>query len=249
MNGYVKLKQAGIEQADFAGRNMILVVKGEQAGGQLERMCGLIFPRVVLVDYNHAYMRKDLSSDEGETRPVNPALEFWGKYLFRDIAGWVPGSWSDIKIQQQWLLWRFCHWNRKEMYRPVPQWMLDHLVQLQPQPSAENQGRTNTSGAHGHAAPTASSIRTYSSQRSSPGNETTPTSSSTTACQVAQHPFGAASLQWSGSSGPSNSAKNRSRTAIIPKSEGEMGAAFWSPNVKAFERQPAQFKDGNLFQI
>lgn len=86
MDGYVRLKQAGIVQADFAGRNIILVINSE-AGVALEKMCGLLFPRVVLVDYNHAYMREDLSADEHETRPVNPALEFWGKYLFTDIAG------------------------------------------------------------------------------------------------------------------------------------------------------------------
>lgn len=120
MNGYVSLKQAGIEQADFAGRNIFLVINSEEPGVQLEKMCGLILPRIVLIDYNHAYMRQDLSSDEFETRPVNPAFEFWSKYLFRDIAGWVPGQWSDIKIQQQWLLRRFCQCDRQELYRPVP---------------------------------------------------------------------------------------------------------------------------------
>jgi hypothetical protein len=134
MDGYVKLKQAGIEQADFAGRNIFLVIN-EEPGVRLEKMYGLILPRIVLVDYNNAYMRRDLSSDGLETRPVNPALEFWRNYLFRDIAGWVPGRWSDVKIQQQWLLRRFCGFDRQKLYRPVPQWMLDHFAQLRPQGS------------------------------------------------------------------------------------------------------------------
>ena len=134
MDGYVKLKQAGIEQADFAGRNILLVIN-EEPGVQLEKMCSLILPRIVLVDYNNAYMRRDLSSDELETRPVNPAQEFWRNYLFRDIAGWVPGRWSDVKIQQEWLLRRFCGFDRQKLYRPVPQWMLDHFAKLHPQGS------------------------------------------------------------------------------------------------------------------
>lgn len=250
MDGYVRLKQAGIEQADFAGRNIVLVINIDEPGIQLEleKICGLIVLRIVLVDYNHAYMREQLSSDELETRPVNPALEFWGKYLFRDIAGWVPGSWSDIKIQQQWLLSRFCQCNRQE-YRPVHQWMLDHLAQLQPQSSAENQGRTNTTAAYAHVPPAASSTRTFISQRSPPGNETTSTTITTTDDQAAQHPHGAENSQRSAFDGPSNSAENGSRRRSPPKTRGKLDSAFWSPNVEAFARQPPLFKDGNLFQI
>jgi hypothetical protein len=137
MDGYVKLKQAGIEQADFAGRNIFLVINHglEEPGIKLEKMCGLIFPRIALVDYNNAYMRRDLSSDGSETRPVNPALVFWGNYLFRDIAGWVPGTWSRVEIQQQWLLQRFCGHDQQKLYRPVPQWMLDRISLLRRQGS------------------------------------------------------------------------------------------------------------------
>lgn len=131
MDGYVKLLQAGIEQADFAGRNIILVINQEKCAVQPEKMCGLILPRIVLVDYNNASIRRDLPSDEVDTRPINPALEFWGNYFFEDIAGWVPGRWRDVKIQQQWVLRRFCGCEQQKLYRPVPKWMLDRMSQLQ----------------------------------------------------------------------------------------------------------------------
>ena len=135
MDGYVKLRQAGIVQGDFAGRNIVLVTRNEESGVQLEKICGLILPRIVLVDYNQAYRRRDFSPDEVETRPVNPAMEFWREYLFRDIAGWVPGRWSDVEVQQQWLLQRFCGHDRQASYRPVPQWIMGRFALLHPQGS------------------------------------------------------------------------------------------------------------------
>lgn len=94
------MKQAGIEQADFAGPNIFLVIDSEEPGARIQKMCGLILPRIVLIDYSHSHMRKSLWSDKLDTCPENSDMEFWSKHLFKDIAGWVPGQWTDNKIQQ-----------------------------------------------------------------------------------------------------------------------------------------------------
>lgn len=79
MDGYVRQRETGIVQNDFAGRNIILVPNENPAA---ERKYGLILPvpRVVLVDYNKANMQR-VSSDEVDSRPSNPALDFWRNYL------------------------------------------------------------------------------------------------------------------------------------------------------------------------
>lgn len=126
MDGYVKQSNIGVDQGDFAGRNIILV-PNEVPTTQSERTCGL--PRVVLIDYNNARVQGS-SPDEIDSRPINPAMEFWRRYAWDDIAGWVPDTWTESKAQQDWLLRRFCGHEQRELYRPVPEWM-DRLVQEQ----------------------------------------------------------------------------------------------------------------------
>lgn len=121
MDRYVRLMQTGVEQYDFARRNIILIPK-ENSATQPEKSCGLVLPRIVLVDHNNAFV-KSRSSEELDSRPINPALQFWGPYLWEDIAGWVPIAWASHKAQKDWLWRRFCGHGQRELYCPIPEWM------------------------------------------------------------------------------------------------------------------------------
>jgi hypothetical protein len=120
MEGYVRLLRAGIVQRDFAARNLILVTQNRTNPAQ---MCGgRLLPRVVLIDYNHAYMLKNTSPDDAydiESPPPSPATVFWVEYLWRQFPGWVPHEWEDITLQRRWLLERFTGPGQRELYLPV----------------------------------------------------------------------------------------------------------------------------------
>lgn len=75
-----------VEQGDFVGHNKILVPNGNPTPHP-GKMGGIVLPRIVLVDYNSAWV-KCRSSDELGPRPTNPAMKFWRPYLWEDIAGW-----------------------------------------------------------------------------------------------------------------------------------------------------------------
>lgn len=127
VDGYVRQQaETGVTQRDFAGRNVMLV-PDENPTDQSERISGLVMPRIVLIDYNNADI-KHLSPDTKDTRPENPAWAFWSHYLWSDMAGWVPNTWRDGKVQQEWMFERFCRPDRIDSYRPVPEWM-KHLAE------------------------------------------------------------------------------------------------------------------------
>ncbi|KUI52541.1 hypothetical protein VP1G_11511 [Cytospora mali] len=100
MDAHVRQMKGGVDQSDFAGRNIVLVPM------QSEKICGLFLPRIVLIDYNIANI-------------------FWGQYLWEDVAGWVPDIWKDVKVQQDWLIQRFCGHDTKGFYLPVTGHMSD----------------------------------------------------------------------------------------------------------------------------
>lgn len=122
MDAYVQQMKGGVDQNDFAGRNILLVPM------QSEKIYGLFLPRIVLIDYNNADVR-ELSSKELTFLPPNPAQIFWGEYLWEDVAGWVPDAWRDVKIQQDWLIQRFCGHATKGLYLPVTGHMSDTVTQ------------------------------------------------------------------------------------------------------------------------
>lgn len=115
MDGYVKHLKIGLDQRDFAGRNVMLVA--DNADPQGERLCGLTIPRVVLVDYNIAKV-VNMSLEKKNWPPCNPAAVFWNQYLWEDFNGWVPTQWQDWKLQQDWLLRRFKGENHRHLYYP-----------------------------------------------------------------------------------------------------------------------------------
>lgn len=122
MDAYVRQRKGGVDQNDFAGRNIVLVPM------QSEKVCGVFLPRIVLIDYNNANVR-ELSSEELALLPPNPTQIFWGQYLWEDVAGWVPDAWEDVKIQQDWLIHRFCGHDTKRLYLPVTGHMSDEVSQ------------------------------------------------------------------------------------------------------------------------
>ncbi|KAG8161213.1 hypothetical protein KVR01_009477 [Diaporthe batatas] len=115
MDGYVKQLKIGLDQRDFAGRNVMLV--SDKANPQGEEICGLTIPRVVLVDYNIAKVA-NMSLETRTWLPSNPAAVFWDQCLWEDFNGWVPNQWQDWKLQQDWLLWRFNGENHRHLYYP-----------------------------------------------------------------------------------------------------------------------------------
>jgi hypothetical protein len=118
MDSYVRLLRKGLMQGDFAGRNVILVPQSPDAPE--DKVCGLAMPRIVLVDYNNAWIDKDMPLEETMRLPGNPAVAFRGEYLWESFPGWVPHEWEDASLQQEWLIKRFTGPGREELYLPIP---------------------------------------------------------------------------------------------------------------------------------
>lgn len=148
VDGYVRQMRAGVRQGDFTGRNIVLV-PDEYRPTQSEMVAGLSLPRIVLVDYNNAYLEES-PSDGGDPRPTNPAEAFWGAYLWSDIAGWVPSTWKNGEAQQAWLLERFRGDGQREMYRPVPA----HIGSLPKSPGKETAAPETSSSRYGRSGET-----------------------------------------------------------------------------------------------
>lgn len=125
MDGYVRQLHSGIDQLDFAGRNIILASRPPSAepGQSAPVVAGLSLPRVVLVDYNGAVVFSQ--TKEGRRphmdwpRPCNPMLYFWEEVM-DDFGGWVPHEWHDNpKFMQEWLKMRFGSEEKRKLYAPV----------------------------------------------------------------------------------------------------------------------------------
>lgn len=110
--------KGGVDPSDFAGRNILLVPM------QSEKIGGLFLPRIVLIDYNNANVRQLLNR-----LPPNPTEILWSQYLWEDVAGWVPDTWKDGKVQQDWLIKKFCGHDTKGLYLPVTGHMSDEVSQ------------------------------------------------------------------------------------------------------------------------
>lgn len=117
MDGYVRLLRAGIVQRDFAARNLILAAQDPTTTAELVH--GHILPRVVLIDYNNAYILDDTEHDEVRSLPPNPATVFRVEYIWKQFPGWVPHEWEEIELQNQWLLRRFGGPGQRGLYLPI----------------------------------------------------------------------------------------------------------------------------------
>lgn len=88
MDGYVRMLHSGLDQNDFAGRNImlgLLDVARAKPSVEVPVISGLPLPRVVLVDYNSsivyglatAQRPGTYSRNRGTPLPINP-MELWG---------------------------------------------------------------------------------------------------------------------------------------------------------------------------
>lgn len=121
MDGYVRQMHSGIDQMDFADRNVMLAPR--QPSQDIPIIAGLSLPRVVLVDYNAAIIYTQTKRGKPPhmdwPRPCNPMWYFWEESM-ADFAGWVPLDWHrNPKFQQQWLQKRFGTEEMLKMYAPV----------------------------------------------------------------------------------------------------------------------------------
>lgn len=117
MDFHVRLLRKGLLQGDFAGRNIILVPRNSAAPEDI--VCDLPMQRIVLIDYNNAWISKDMPLEETRRLPANPASVFSGEYLWDSFPGWVPHEWEDEELQQGWLINRFTGPGREELYSPM----------------------------------------------------------------------------------------------------------------------------------
>lgn len=121
MDAYVRVLHCGIEQNDFASRNIMISSEGTNA--QLVNS-GASIPRVVLTDFNtaivHGRTRDGPSIEESLTLPVNPMQCFWKQAVAGEFSGWAPRDWEvSPKPMQEWLLQKFGSEEQRALYEPV----------------------------------------------------------------------------------------------------------------------------------
>lgn len=121
MDGYVRQQHSGIDQWDFAGRNIVLAPRTPSTEPVV--IAGISLPRVVLIDYNTAVVYQ--LTEKGKIplmdcpRPWNPMEYFWDLHMI-DFGGWVPHEWHDNpKFMQEWLQSRFGTEEKRKLYDPV----------------------------------------------------------------------------------------------------------------------------------
>ncbi|POS73060.1 hypothetical protein DHEL01_v208550, partial [Diaporthe helianthi] len=107
MDGYVRQINSGIDQLDFAYRNVMLV------------------PRQPVFSKSNITMRRP---HEDWPRPCNPILFFWDQSM-DEFGGWVPPEWYlNRKLMEEWLQGRFGTEKVRNLYHPVEEELLyrDH---------------------------------------------------------------------------------------------------------------------------
>lgn len=116
MEGYARQLSLGINQKDFAGRNVMLVTPNASVKEEADIISGLRMPRVVLIDYNQAHLYK-ISSN---LLPISPVEVFWNGCLWEDFGGWVPLEWEDNTPMREWLLRKFYSDGKRYNYMSLP---------------------------------------------------------------------------------------------------------------------------------
>lgn len=124
MDAFVRQLQFGIDQSDFAGRNVVLVQDNSKTQQTLETAGGLLLPRVVLIDYNNSVINQRSSYPP---LPENPISVFWNVYFWEDFAGWAPNEWEDGESHKKWLLQRFYEDTRRQIYLPVHENIVEEI--------------------------------------------------------------------------------------------------------------------------
>ncbi|KAI0865901.1 hypothetical protein F4860DRAFT_526284 [Xylaria cubensis] len=105
LEGVLKQLHSGLDQRDFAPRNIMLVPSPREAVPPLS------VPRVVLVDYNIARVFEHTTEGrhphQERSLPTNPVQYF--RYPPWEFQQWVPFRWyhKDPRSYEEWLLTRF----------------------------------------------------------------------------------------------------------------------------------------------
>lgn len=115
LEGYARQLESGLNQNDFAGRNIMLVTTPptNTEAGTVEPVGGLAMPRVVLIDYNIAWIAEPSS----ESDPDHPAELGRDLDLWEQFGGWVPNDWEEWherepetgtnRLKMEWIRSRF----------------------------------------------------------------------------------------------------------------------------------------------
>lgn len=121
MEDFSRLMQIGLDQGDFAGRNVLLVQEDDfdPSTTATNTFGGLPLPRIVLIDYNHARIRPLERSSTPLPLPENPMILSLRTYLRGAFPGWVPREWEDDKVEREWLLQRFYRDGQDLLYLPL----------------------------------------------------------------------------------------------------------------------------------
>ena len=103
LEGVVRQKHAGLDQADLYPRNVMLVPDPRKVTKPLSA------PRVVLIDYGQAYITKysrhgPIPFFEDKPLPPNPAQYFWSDGL-NEFYGWCPAKWTTSEGLKALRLW------------------------------------------------------------------------------------------------------------------------------------------------
>lgn len=121
MDAYVRALHCGVDQNDFADRNILICSKNTSIATDTVNTA---IPRVVLIDYNTAIVSSwtldGRRAEESSALPVNPMKWFWEQAIGGDFRGWVPPEWDAVrKPMQEWLVQRFGSEEQRALYAPV----------------------------------------------------------------------------------------------------------------------------------
>lgn len=119
MDGYVRMLHSGLDQGDFASRNVMLGFSAKPSA-EAPVVSGIPLPRIVLVDYNTSVVNGlTAEGDHPQHRtplPINPMQLWWGMPM-NEFVGWVPHEWhSTPRLKQEWLQKRFGGREQRKLY-------------------------------------------------------------------------------------------------------------------------------------
>lgn len=119
MDGYVRMLHSGLDQRDFASRNLMLGISAEPSAG-VPTISGLPLPRIVLVDYNtsvvYGLTAQGHHPQHHTPLPINP-MQLWWRMPMNEFVGWVPHEWhSTPRLKQEWLKKRFGGTEQRKLY-------------------------------------------------------------------------------------------------------------------------------------
>lgn len=119
MDGYARMLHSGLDQRDFASRNVMLDISAKPSA-EVPVISGLPLPRIVLVDYNTSVVNGlTAQGDNPQHRtplPINPMQLWWGMPM-NEFVGWVPHEWhSTPRLKREWLKKRFGGTEQRKLY-------------------------------------------------------------------------------------------------------------------------------------